>query len=130
MRNAGIEKSGMTSSEVIVNSTGTPTGTCSSLISRTPSGCWMCHIHCLPITKISVEADGGREFSKYKLEAQRKRPAQISVGMIVQANSNGRFSAVSPGISLSARLRYFTMKKKIVEKIPMVKNSVMKVNTK
>src|ERR1700691_6108653 len=117
----------MTSSEVMVSFTGTPTGTCSSLISRTPSGCWMCHIHCLPITKISVEADGGREFSKYKLEAQRNSPTHIRVGMIVQANSNGRFSAVSPGISLSARLRYFTMKKKIVEKIPRVKKSEVKL---
>src|ERR1700728_309840 len=120
----------MTSSDVIVNLTGTPTGTCSSLISRTPSGCWMCHIHCLPITKISVEAEGGREFSKYKLEAQRNRPAQIRAGMMVQASSSGRFSSVSGGTSLSACLRYFTMKKKIVEKIAMVKKSVMKVRTK
>src|ERR1700693_4276316 len=120
----------MTSSEVMVNTPGTPTGTCSSLISRTPSRCWMCHIHCLPITKISVEAEGGREFSKYKLEAQRNKPAQMNVGMMVHANSSGRFSSVSRGISLSVRLRYFTMKTKIVEKMAMVKNSVMKVRTK
>src|ERR1700677_2299098 len=120
----------MTSSEVMVNSTGTPRGTCSSLISRTPSGCWMCHIHCLPITKISVEAEGGREFSKYKLEAHRNKPTHIRVGMMVQANSSGRFSSVSGGISLSACLRYLTMKKKIVENMAMVKNRVMKVRAK
>ena len=42
----------------MVNFTGTPTGTCSSLISRGPSGCCKCHIHCLPTTKISTELGG------------------------------------------------------------------------
>src|SRR6202050_1671038 len=120
----------MTSSEVMVNSTGTPRGTCSSLISRTPSGCWMCHIHCLPITKISVDADGGREFSKYKLEAQRNSPTQIRVGIIVQVRSSARLSSVSGGRSFSARRRYFTMKKRMVEKMMKVKNRVMKVRAK
>src|SRR5271155_4083994 len=114
----------------MVSFTGTPTGTCNSLISRTPSGCWMCHIHCLQITKISVEADGGSEFSKYKLEAQRNIPTQIRVGIIVQVSSSARLSSVSGGRSFSARRRYFTMKKRMVEKMTKVKNSVMKVRAK
>src|SRR5580700_618890 len=106
------------------------TGTCSSLISRTPSGCWMCHIHCLPTTKISVAASGGREFSKYKLEPQIKMNTVISVGTIVQVSSRPRCSPVSGGTSSGERRRYLIMKKKIVEKIRMVKNSVITVNAK
>src|ERR1017187_3141611 len=66
-RNAGTEKSRITSSEVIVSLMGWLTGTCSSLISSTPSGCCNFHIHCLPTTKISVEALGGREFRMNRL---------------------------------------------------------------
>ncbi len=54
----------MTSSEVIVSLIGTPTGTCSWLISRWPVGCWIFHIHCLPVTKYSTASAGGRNMPK------------------------------------------------------------------
>ncbi len=54
----------MTSSEVIVSTMGRPTGTCSSLISRFPSGCWIFHIHCLPTTKYCAASAGGRDCVK------------------------------------------------------------------
>ncbi len=47
---AGTKKLWMTSSEVSISLMGRPTGTCSSSISRWPSGCWIFHIHCLPTT--------------------------------------------------------------------------------
>ncbi len=90
----------------------------------------MCHIHCLPTTKISVAASGGREFSKYRLEAHTKITTVISVGMIVQVNSSARCVLVSAGISSGERRRYLIMKKKMVEKIAMVKNSVITVRKK
>ena len=49
-RKAGMYRSWMTSCDVIVSLTDVPTGTCSSLISAWPSGCWNFHIHCLPTT--------------------------------------------------------------------------------
>ncbi len=49
-RKSGTKKLWMTSSEVIISLTGRPSGTCSSLISRWPSGCWNFHIHCLATT--------------------------------------------------------------------------------
>src|SRR6201987_1082363 len=106
------------------------TGTCSSLISRTPSGCWICHIHCLPTTNISVAASGGLEFSKYKLEPQIKMNTVSRVGTMVQVSSRPRCSPVSAGISSGERRRYLIMKKKMVEKIRMVKNSVITVRAK
>src|SRR5579863_9570099 len=100
----------MTSSEVIVSFTGTPMGTCSSLISRGPSGCWRCHIHCFPTTKISMEALGGREFAKYKLELHTKMIAHSPVGTRVQVNSSERCVFVSAGCSFSERRRYLIAK--------------------
>src|ERR1700679_37284 len=117
----------MTASEVMVSLTGTPTGTCISLISRTPSGCWMCHIHCLPTTNISTEDSGGREFRTYSTEAHTKITNVISVGTIVQVSSSDRCVLVSAGISSGDRRRNFTMKKKIIPKIRAVKNNVSAV---
>ena len=68
---------------------GRPTGTCSSLISIGPSGCWSFHIHCFPTTKISVDASGGREFRINRLVPHRKVTAQMPSGMIVQTTSSG-----------------------------------------
>ncbi len=65
-----MPKSWITSCEVITRRTVRPTGTWSSLSSRLPSGCWMFHIHCLPMTLISSAsaASGGR------LRCARKAP--------------------------------------------------------
>src|ERR1700685_374007 len=106
---------------------GALTGTCSSLISRTPAGCWMCHIHCFPTTKISVEASGGREFSKYRLEAQTKITTGMSGGEMAQLSSSARCVLGSAGRASGERRRNFTMKKKIVVKMAKVKNRVMAV---
>src|SRR5579864_7134137 len=100
----------MTSSEVIVSSIGTPTGTCSSLISCGPSVCCSFHIHCLPTTKISCDASGGRELRKYKLEDQKKSTAQMAVGTTVHVISSAAEVSIAGGISLSKRRRYRIMK--------------------
>src|SRR5579863_5606873 len=120
----------MTSSEVIVCFTGTPMGTCSSLISRGPSGCWRCHIHCFPTTKISMEALGGREFAKYRLELHTNITAQSAVGNSVQVSSSERCVSVCGGRSSSERRRYLMAKYKSAEKMIKVKKSVMPVRKK
>src|SRR5277367_4021276 len=114
----------------MVNFTGTPTGTCNSLISRTPSGCCKCHIHCFPTTKISVEASGGRAFRIYRLADQKNNPKLISVGIALQRISSGVFFSICGGTSSSDCRRYLTMKKKIKENITTVKNSVIAVSVK
>src|ERR1700722_1404832 len=99
----------MTSSDVIVSLTGTPNGTCSSLISRGPSGCCRCHIHCLPTTNISIEALGGRELLMYRLLDHMKIPAQISAGMTNQVTSRIAGGGMSLGLSPGLRRRYLIM---------------------
>ena len=73
----------------MVSFTGRPSGTCSSLISRCPSGCSTFHIHCLPVTKISIEPLGGSAFRKYSVELHTKITATISVGIAVHSTSSG-----------------------------------------
>src|SRR5271163_1156071 len=99
----------MTSCEVMVNFTGMPMGTWSSLISRGPSECCRCHIHCLPMTKISVEASGGRPLRTYRLEAQTNSTTQMSEGIIVQVNSRAMGVGVAVPDSPGALRRYFSM---------------------
>ena len=49
----------MTSCEIVLMSTGSPTGTCRSLISAWPPGCSNFHIHCRPMAWISSAFAGG-----------------------------------------------------------------------
>jgi hypothetical protein len=60
----------MTSCEVMSSSIRRCAGTCNSLISRWPPGCWNFHIHCCPTTAIRRVSAGGRSISKYAFAAQ------------------------------------------------------------
>src|SRR6266545_3884583 len=66
MRKAGTKKLWITSWEARTSRTALPRGTCSSLISRLPLGCWIFHIHCLPITWIwkIQQPSGKREINE------------------------------------------------------------------
>ena len=80
----------MTSCEVITSLTGTFIGTCSSLISRAPSGCSIFHIHCLPTTWISC-ASGGALYSARKVApANQKMKTNAKSVPTVQVISTSR----------------------------------------
>src|SRR5690348_8585734 len=79
----------MTSWEVIVSLIGTPSGIWSELISRLPFVCSMCHIHCFPITKISVAFGGGCEFLTKISAPQKYMMTTRIMGMTVHVTSSG-----------------------------------------
>src|SRR5262245_19178849 len=108
MRNAGTKKLWITSSEVSVSLTGTPTGTCSSLISRWPVMCWIFHIQRLPTTWICIESFGTRCSVKNTSALHRKMTSTMPAGISVQASSSGSEPWISAGRSSSERRRNLT----------------------
>ena len=100
-RKAGTKKSWITSSLVITSSVGWPTGTCSVLISRTPSSCWIFHIHCLPTTYTRWAWAGGCFICTYR-PAPRKNmvvnstnvaPVHTELEPVVRARSAAGLSS-------------------------------------
>ena len=87
IRKSGTKKLWITSSEIIRSTTARPTGTCSSLISRLPSGCWSFHIHCLPTTSIRNASFGGANRSKKTTAPPTNIPIAIVSGMPIQSAS-------------------------------------------
>ncbi len=87
MRNAGTKKSWMTSSEIMRSWTACPSGTCSSLISRRPFGCWIFHIHWRPVTQYWAAPAGGRFWSKKTFVPHPNRMRRRPSGMTDQTSS-------------------------------------------
>ena len=118
-----MKKSWMTSSEPSVRRTGRPIGTCSSLISRTPSGCCTFHIHCLPTTNTSIELAGGLASRKNIDAPQTNMTIDSTNGMNVQASSSDSEPWMSAPTSSAWRRRYFSVKNTTSAATSTVKNA-------
>src|SRR5437867_2584563 len=122
----------MTSWLVMRSLTGRPRGTCSSLISRRPWGCWVFHIHCLPMTYISIASLGGRETRTYTADAQPNITRVMTNGTMVQVSSSALFvgtfggggSAISIGSGVVERRRYLRPRYTMQRKMSSVKKTV------
>ena len=105
MRKAGTKKLWIVSSDVTTSLTARPTGTCSSLISRCPVGCWIFHIQRLPTT-LTVMASSGARFRWKKTLAPHTNITLISRnGTMVQVSSSTSEPWISAGRSSSERRR-------------------------
>ena len=69
---------------------GSPVGTCRSLISACPPGCWNFHIHCRPIASIWVALAGGVLWPTNMLAPQAKKISVRVNGMNIQLSSSIR----------------------------------------
>ena len=100
----------MVSSEVITSFTARPSGTCSSLISRWPVGCWSFHIQRLPTTLTVIASSGGRFMWKKTFAPHTNITTTMPRGMRVQVSSSRSDPWISAGRSASERRRYLTAK--------------------
>ena len=83
-----MKKEWITSSDPIMSLIRWPAGTCSALISRTPSGCCTFHIHCLPTTLIVIAFSAGRLILAYNSAPQKNITSMSMNGMMHQVISS------------------------------------------
>ena len=122
-----MPKSWITSWLVITSFTGWLIGTCRASISRWPSGCWTFHIHCLPMTLISIALLGAWACPMKMMAPQANITISRKNGTTAQLISIQMGACTICPVSSSLLRRYLIPNTTISTKINAVKKTVTAV---